>query len=218
MSKLNKTESNFKKAVNELLGYSDDEELELDTQALSGASVPKFFDMSDNGDRNFDIGTSETAVKTSAEAQQPQSAVQQDTRSAYAAESMIAPDMEIMGNISSSSNLTISGCVIGNVVCGGSVEVGGEVDGDISAKEIEIWGKVSGNVTVAGKVTISNGAHVKGDIVAHEVYTGGLNEGDIKVDGKVLFQSTSVVVGNVYAKTFEMSAGAKIKGLVKTYD
>lgn len=218
MNKNIKTDSNFKKAVNELLGYQTDDELELDVQE---PVAPQFFNMSSQETQTGSAKAADIGIQPEepeAQAIKPEAAQRQDTPSSFVADSMIAPDMEIMGNISSSTNITVSGRVIGNIACGGSVVVGGDVDGDISAAEIEIWGSVSGNVTVAGKVTICSGAHVKGDIVAHEIYTSGLSEGDIKVEGRAYFQSTSVILGNVYAKTFEMSGGAKIKGLVKTYD
>lgn len=221
--KTNRSDNNFKKAVNELLGYPVDEDLEDDILNTEG---PQFFDMSDDDeDEDLSYTNSGAAPYQSVEAAERQTVtpdpvpepVQQEN-SPYVAESIVAADMEIMGNVSSGSNMTISGRIIGNVVCGGSVLIGGEVDGDISAAEMEIWGSVSGNITVAGQVTICNGAQVKGDIIAHEVITDGTSEGDIKVEGKVVFQTSSVIMGNVYAKTFEMSAGTKIKGLVKTYD
>lgn len=218
MNKNIKTDSNFKKAVNELLGYQTDEELELDTQE---SSIPQFFDVSGQESQTGSAKAADMGIRPEEpgpQAPMPEVSQRQDTPSSFVADSMIAPDMEIMGNISSNTNITVSGRVIGNIACGGSVVIGGDVDGDITAAEIEIWGSVSGNITVAGKVTICGGAHVKGDITAHEVYTSGLSEGDIKVEGRAYFQSTSVILGNVYAKTFEMSGGAKIKGLVKTYD
>ena len=205
--KTNRSDNNFKKAVNELLGYPVDEDLDAEVFETEG---PQFFDMSDDDeDEETTYSTASSAAPyqsveaaASAAAPDPIPEPVQQERTPYVTESTVAADMEIMGN----------------VVCGGSVLIGGEVDGDISAAEMEIWGSVSGNITVAGKVTICNGAQVKGDIIAHEVITDGTSEGDIKVEGKVVFQTSSVIMGNVYAKTFEMSAGTKIKGLVKTYD
>lgn len=235
MNKNNKSNNNFKRAVNELLGYPADEKPESEARDLA---EPQFFDMSDHekiSDADSlagavpQIGVSpQTGSPQQADAPYgqakgaapafQQNAFQQNVGTAAAAVSMIAPDMAIMGNLSSNTNITICGRVIGNVVCGGSVVVGGDVEGDISAAEIEICGSVSGNITVAGKITLCSGAHVKGDVIAHELYTSGLSEGDIKVEGRAFFQSTAIIVGNVYAKTFEMNGGAKIKGLVKTYN
>ncbi len=224
--KTNRSDNNFKKAVNELLGYPVDEDLD-DVDVLEPEG-PQFFDMSDDDeeevlDEDMTYSTeSNTApyqrIDTPVGTPEPMPEPAEPDSVPYVTESTIAADMEIMGNISSGSSMTISGRIIGNVVCGGSILIGGEVDGDVSAAEMEVWGSVSGNITVAGKVVICNGAQVKGDIIAHEVITDGTSEGDIKVEGKVVFQTSSVIMGNVYAKTFEMSAGTKIKGLVKTYD
>lgn len=214
MNKDNKTNNNFKKAVNELLGNLTDDNPEPEVQE---SAEPQFFGMSDH--RGQPEGEPKPSFTSGAytQAPPPETATQQ-TIGAAASVSLIAPDMAIMGNLSSNTNMTICGRVIGNVICGGSVVISGDVEGDISASELEIFGSISGNITVSGKVTICNDAHVNGNIIAHELYTSGLIEGDIKAEGMAFFQSTAVIVGNVYAKTFEMSGGAKIKGLVKTYN
>lgn len=214
---MNKNNHNFKKAVNELLGNQTGEKPESETWE----SEPQFFDLSEQEGRPADKPQSGAAPKGDgaySQAPAPETMAQQNLVTSASVVSVIAPDMAIMGNLSSNTDINVCGRVIGDLVCGGSVVVGGDVEGDISAAEIEISGSVSGNITVAGTVTICSGAHVKGDIIAHELYTSGLSEGDIKVEGRAFFQSTAVIVGNVYAKTFEMNGGARIKGLVKTYN
>lgn len=218
MNKNNKTSNNFKKAVSELLGHQTDDMPESEAHETF---EPQFFDLSDEAGYSANEKQAETAPQSDSFYSQPSAAetgAQQSMGAPAAVVSVIAPDMAIMGNLSSNTDVNVCGRIIGNVVCGGSVIVGGDVEGDISASEIEIYGSVSGNISVSGKITIGNGAHVKGNMVAHDIYTSGLSEGDIKVEGRALFQSTAIIDGNVYAKTFEMNGGAKIKGLVKTYN
>ena len=120
--KTNRSDNNFKKAVNELLGYPVDEDLDAEVFETEG---PQFFDMSDDDeDEETTYSTASSAAPyqsveaaASAAAPDPIPEPVQQERTPYVTESTVAADMEIMGNVSSSSNMTISGRIIGNVVC-----------------------------------------------------------------------------------------------------
>ena len=44
------------------------------------------------------------------------------------------------------------------------------------------------------------------------------SEGDIKAEETIHLGGSSVVVGKVYAKAFAITQGARIKGMMTTYD
>lgn len=74
----------------------------------------------------------------------------------------------VEGKIKAQGNLRIDGKVFGDLVVTENIAVGlsGEVEGNISAKNIDIAGKVKGNVSVSDKIVLESKAFVHGDLKA----------------------------------------------------
>ena len=84
--------------------------------------------------------------------------------------SIIGPDVEIEGDISSGGEIQLDGRIRGNLICGALVmgESGG-VDGDIKADEVTIRGRVNGDIR-ARLVQLEASAVTNGDVY-HESLT-----------------------------------------------
>lgn len=96
--------------------------------------------------------------------------------------SMIASDVEIIGNVTAKVDLHIDGKIQGDVACGSLVQ--GEssiIAGKVTADTATLSGQVDGSID-AGELIIEANARIKGD-VAYESLTiapGGQVEGKFK--------------------------------------
>jgi cytoskeletal protein CcmA (bactofilin family) len=96
--------------------------------------------------------------------------------------SMIASDVEIVGNLSARVDLHIDGTIQGDVTCGSLVQ--GEssfISGKVTAQMAKLSGKVDGSIE-AGDLIIEASARITGD-VSYESLTiapGGQVEGKFK--------------------------------------
>ena len=82
--------------------------------------------------------------------------------------SILGPELEIHGDVKVSGSLLIYGRVHGNIESNGAVQTtnGSVVNGNISAKEASISGKVDGDVDVEKKVTLGDTSHLTGNLKA----------------------------------------------------
>lgn len=88
----------------------------------------------------------------------------------------------IEGNLSSLSADFVGGSVKGNVSCEERIVVDEEsvIEGDLTAKDIVISGKVTGEVKASGSVKLTHTANIKGDLHAATVSI----EAGARLDGK----------------------------------
>lgn len=203
-----RTENNFTKAVNELLGYQAGNSEE----DIAEGSIPE--DMTP--DEDISEGIENSSIDDNW--------IQPDLSGSFQpfnipeTQSVIAANMEVEGNISTKSDLVISGKIIGDIKCDGNLEIEGSVDGDISAELVVIRGTVIGDIEVSKSVEIQNNAKVKGDILAQSIIISGVTEGDIKAENSVELRDTAVVEGNIYSNKFDVQNGAKLKGMIHTFE
>jgi cytoskeletal protein CcmA (bactofilin family) len=89
----------------------------------------------------------------------------------------------VEGKIRSQGSVRIDGKLVGDVTASESIAVGltGEIEGNISAKNITIGGKVRGTITASEKIVFEGKSAVKADIRATRLI---IDEGSI-FDGKV---------------------------------
>lgn len=80
--------------------------------------------------------------------------------------SRISAGTYIKGEISSSNDLRIDGRFEGRIYSEGRIVIGekAEVTGDIICANIDIWGRISGNVYVKDTLTVKSGSAVDGVI------------------------------------------------------
>ncbi len=113
--------------------------------------------------------------------------------------SMIASDVEIVGNLSAKVDLHIDGKVSGDVTCGSLVQ--GEssvINGKVVAETARLSGKVDGSIE-ARDLTVEASARITGDVIYENltIAPGG------QVDGK--FKHRGAGTPNIRAATVDIS-------------
>lgn len=80
----------------------------------------------------------------------------------------IPPSTVFTGDIDTAGGIRIDGTVKGKVSAGGDVTIGleGTVEGGIKASNVNVAGKIMGNVTVSGAVQMLKGSKLAGDLAA----------------------------------------------------
>jgi cytoskeletal protein CcmA (bactofilin family) len=110
--------------------------------------------------------------------------------------SCLGSSLQIKGAITGSEDLQIDGKVEGPVsLPGQKLTVGntGRLNSEVSAREVVVYGNLSGNVTVQDRVEIKKDASVSGDIRASRISIedGAYFKGRIEIDRAKSFSSSS---------------------------
>jgi len=81
---------------------------------------------------------------------------------------LIGAGTVVEGKIRTQGSVRVDGKVIGEVSASESLAVGlaGEIEGNVSAKNVTVGGKIKGSVTAAEKIVFEGKASVRGDIRA----------------------------------------------------
>lgn len=81
---------------------------------------------------------------------------------------LLSEDVEILGTITFSDNLTIEGKVLGDVISRGDLTIGEHafVKGNIHARTAVVHGRVEGNIAVEGRCEAGETANITGDVSA----------------------------------------------------
>jgi cytoskeletal protein CcmA (bactofilin family) len=97
----------------------------------------------------------------------------------------IAKDTLIKGNINTSDDLRIDGKIIGDVNCEKKLvmDSSGSIDGNVTAADADIKGRIEGKVVINGTLHLLETAFVKGIIQAKQliVEDGAKYEGETKI-------------------------------------
>ncbi len=108
---------------------------------------------------------------------------------------------EMIGNVTSSNSISTTGKILGNITCknfeGSNAKIEGDIKventliiknncdiiGDISAKRIELSGRVKGNIVLSGEVFIAKEAYIIGNVTAStiSIEKGAIIQGLIKI-------------------------------------
>ncbi len=108
---------------------------------------------------------------------------------------------EMIGNVTSSNSVSSTGRIMGNITCknfeGSNAKIEGDVKventliiknncdiiGDISAKRIELSGRLKGNIALSGEVFIAKEAYIIGNVTATtiSIEKGAIIQGLIKI-------------------------------------
>ena len=118
----------------------------------------------------------------------------------------IGPSIRINGDIAGNEDLIIHGQVAGSIsLPNNMLRIGkeGSVDADVSAKAVDIEGKVAGTVQAAEIVRVQPSGYVKGDIAAPRVvledgcqFRGGIDMQEQQISGSHNKQSDVQVKTN----------------------
>ncbi len=102
------------------------------------------------------------------------------------ANTVIGNSIMIDGEISGDEDLVIQGTVKGKIAIKESlfVESGGTVEADIETQNVEIAGKVTGNILASDKVELKSDCRVVGDIKAPRILIadGASFKGNVDMD------------------------------------
>lgn len=105
------------------------------------------------------------------------------------ANTIIGSSIVVDGEISGDEALVIQGTVKGRVVLKESlfVEASGVVEADIEVQNIEVAGKVTGNIVASDKVELKADCRVVGDVRAPRILIadGAVFKGNVDMDAKV---------------------------------
>jgi cytoskeletal protein CcmA (bactofilin family) len=109
--------------------------------------------------------------------------------------SIIGPGMRVVGDINADGVVKIEGTVVGTVRAGRQVLVGkgGEVEGDVIAREAIIGGEVRGSIRADERVEIQATSVIHGDIAAKRLL---VQEGG-EINGVVRMGEAAVETGPV---------------------
>ena len=127
--------------------------------------------------------------------------------------SVITEGTVIRGDIVSDGSLDVRGQVDGNVGCNGMLVVTGVVNGNSSASEFFAdAAKIEGEVVSTGTVKIGLGSVVIGNITSTSAVIAGAIKGDIDVQGPVVVDTSAVVMDNIKSRSVQINNGAVIEG------
>lgn len=96
---------------------------------------------------------------------------------------LIGPGTVIEGKIRSQGSVRVDGKVVGEVTASESLAVGiaGEIEGNVSAKNVTVGGKIRGAINAVEKIVFEGKSMVRGDIRATRLV---IDEGCV-FDGRV---------------------------------
>ena len=91
-----------------------------------------------------------------------------DSKMSNKTSSILGPELEIHGDVKVSGSLFIYGKIFGNIQSNGTVQTanGSVINGNISAKDVAIGGKVDGDLDVEKKVTLGDTSFLTGNLKA----------------------------------------------------
>jgi cytoskeletal protein CcmA (bactofilin family) len=98
-------------------------------------------------------------------------------------------------------------------VVGQTMFLKGSIRGD---GDLEIHGRIEGDVEVGGEVTIAEGALVKADIAARRIVVRGAVAGNLTGEDGVRLEDGARVVGDVKGATIGIVEGALLRGNIET--
>jgi cytoskeletal protein CcmA (bactofilin family) len=115
---------------------------------------------------------------------------------------VISESTTVVGDVETRGPLMVSGHVRGNGRIGGTLSVGKSAhwEGDISARQAVLAGKVTGKIVIEDKLEISSSAVIHGEIVAKilAIANGARIEGEVTVtSGKPILKFEEKRTSNV---------------------
>ena len=135
-------------------------------------------------------------------------------KSALDETAIITAGMTITGDIASEGSVDVIGEVKGNIDILGKLNITGVIYGNSKAAEIYAENaKITGEVVSEGSVKIGLSSVIIGNIAAKSAVIAGAVKGDIDVHGPVVLDSSAIVMGNIKSKAVQINNGAVIEGM-----
>lgn len=121
--------------------------------------------------------------------------------------------VRIKGDVESTGSVEVIGEIEGNITCLGKLVVSGKVTGDSQAEEVYAnKATIEGNIESSGAVKIGAGTVIVGNIKGTSAVIAGAIKGDIDVQGPVVVDTSAVVMGNIKSRSVQINSGAVIEG------
>ena len=87
------------------------------------------------------------------------------------------------------------------------------INGKVSIQNsIRIEGRIIGEVSSTGTVTIGSKGEVEGDIIAVNAIVGGKVKGSMKATEKIILEANSIFVGDIQTAKLTIDEGAMFEG------
>lgn len=129
-------------------------------------------------------------------------------------DAIITAGMEITGDVVSKGNVTVEGCVRGNIEVLGKLCITGKLEGDAKAAEVFAdSANIVGTIIAEGTVKIGEDSVVIGNLQASSAVIAGAIKGDLDVHGPVILDTHAIVMGNIKSKSVQINNGATIEGM-----
>ena len=126
---------------------------------------------------------------------------------------VITAGMKVTGNVESVGSIEVQGEIVGDVACNGKLVVTGKVNGNSSSSEFFAdAAKIEGEVVTTGTAKVGVGSVIIGNITATSAVIAGAVKGDIDVNGPVVVDTSAVVMGNIKSRSVQINNGAVIEG------
>lgn len=81
---------------------------------------------------------------------------------------------------------------------------------------LEVLGRVDGNIQVLGEVVLAEGCHVEGSVRATQLTVQGRVDGDLFGEQALQVQARAVITGELFSPRLSIEAGAELDGKVRT--
>lgn len=126
---------------------------------------------------------------------------------------VIAPGTIIRGTVESEGSVEVYGEVQGDITTVKDLTLKGKVQGNATGGNVEASGlQMVGNIVASGIAAIDSGSEVEGDVAAESMTLNGRIWGDVKVSTLLSLESSAVISGHVSADKLSVSEGAIIQG------
>jgi len=90
---------------------------------------------------------------------------------------------------------------------------GSVINGKVSIQNsIRIEGRIIGEVSSTGTVTIGSKGEVEGDIIAVDAIVGGKVKGSMKASEKIILEANSIFIGDMQTAKLTINEGAMFEG------
>ena len=98
---------------------------------------------------------------------------------------------------------------------GKDLNIKGNISGD---DDIQIDGKIEGDLKLKGRLDIRQSARLKGSAVAKTIYVKGAVEGKLAAGSKMFIDHTARINGKIFTPVISVAEGAQFNGEVKMVD
>ena len=133
-----------------------------------------------------------------------------------AAVSYISAGTVLEGTMRAKGDIEISGEFKGDIFTDGSVILRSSINGNITAKNLTLYGcTLVGDATIGNVVTVDKDSVVNGNVAAKELLCAGKVTGDLKLSEGATLENTAYINGNITTATISVAKGAILKGTIE---